>query len=75
MHLSKREKAMRRLDDRISELHRIDSAIKLGRLQGELMQMQKDFPSCEKPQPYERTPEYRLQMHLEREYRRLAKAI
>lgn len=65
------------LDDRIMELHRIDQAIRLGRLQGELMERERELNSRglgPAPGDYPRTPEFRLQRHLEREHNRLRRA-
>jgi hypothetical protein len=78
MVVSRFEHRLRKLDDRMTELHRLDSAIKLGRLQGELFKMQQRNAFFDQSQPkpkYERTPESRLEKHYAREYERLLRGV
>lgn len=71
------DRTLAKMDDRMMELSRLDSAIKFGRLQAELRESQlRNFYMGIGPDPgkYERTPEYRLMRHLEREFVRIQKA-
>lgn len=68
-------RSLTKLDERMMVLSQIDSGIRIGRLQGELHQMQLHAhyrDGCPLPK-YERTPEYRLMKHYEREYHRRVK--
>jgi hypothetical protein len=60
------------LDDKIMELHRLDEAIKLGRLQGEVHMLATRNGETHR---YERTTEYRLQKHYEKKFARLIKVF
>jgi len=74
----KSQKWFDKLDDRIMVLYRMDSAIKLGRMQGELYasQMQNYYLGIgDKPEPLGVTPEHKLQRHLEREFKREKKKV
>lgn len=67
------QRQLDRLDDRMSELSRIDSYQRIGRSEGEAYQMQlRSFYEGHgpKPDPMGRTPAYRLLRHLEREWNR-----
>jgi hypothetical protein len=68
----KSQKWFDKLDDRMMVLYQMNSAIELGRMQGQLheSQMQRYYRG-EGPKPkYDVTPEHKLQRHLEREWKR-----
>lgn len=65
------DRLLRWLDDRSMELYRLDQAIRLGRIEGEAAST--IFWTSGAPHKYERTNEYRLMRHYEREYKRIAR--
>lgn len=64
-----------RMDNRMLELYKIDAAIKLGRMEGELMEMRKrmyyEGHLKEMPAKYERTPEFRLMRWYGKQFKKL----
>lgn len=64
------DRRLRWLDDRAVQLMHLDSAIRLGRIEGESAVMAR---RSGEPFKYERTNEYRLMRHYEREYNRIMK--
>jgi len=67
---------LNKLDDRIIHLAQLEGQRELGRLEGENrgMEMLRYYRGeCDKPEEFKRTEHKRLQKHLEREYKRVAR--
>lgn len=66
--MSRYQRELDRLDEAAWLQHRLDAAIRLGRIEGELAGMRKMMGNEHK---YDRTPESRLEKHLLRQWDRL----